>query len=153
MRIEKKIFLNEDGKNLPFKIKQLPATAGLTLAFKVGQFLTQSLTTDATHVPQTIPSILMAMMSSLDIEKYIEIRDDLLSCVSYTGGAIEQVCTADTLDAIVTNPANVFKLLEESAKINLNFIYAALPENLRTKLDTAIAEAARTLKNSLTDSN
>ena len=148
MRVEKKLIINEDGKDLPFTIKQMSATDGLTLALKVGKFFSQSLLTDASNVPQSVPSILLAMMGSLDIERYIEIRNDLLSCVTYTGGALGQVCTADTLDGILTNPMNVYKLLEESAKINLNFIYAAMPENLKTSINTAIAEAAHISKDS-----
>lgn len=134
-RIQKTTIIQEDGAARKFVIKQMPATHGFLFGMKVMKFLCTN--DSGTSIPQgnvNVSQLFINAIGGMDLKSFESIMDEALECCTYTGGAKEIVCTKENLDAILTDPLNVFELFKESLEVNLSFIERALPESLKEKM-------------------
>lgn len=131
-RITKQIVLQEDGKNFHFVIEQMPATRGFLFGAKVAKFLCSN--TNAGEIGSTLDEAVMRLVGGMDIEALEKLMDEVLITATYKDGVAPTPCTRERLDEVLTDPANVLKLLQECLKVNLSFIVGALPAGLKEKI-------------------
>lgn len=145
-RKEKKIQLTDDGRELTFVIKQMPATAGFLFGAKVARFVCRN---NAEVEPgDSMGALFIKAIGGFDMDEFKSVMDEALGAVTYTGGTVDQVCSGNTLDAILVDPANVFKLVKESVEMNVAFITRAIPADFQEKIRGAVAEVGTTLQTS-----
>lgn len=135
MRKEKIITLNDRGKDLTFKIREMPAMkleawliqAGLLLA-GTGAFDGKDVSTPGDAI-QKAGAVLsqggISALANIDYEKAKPLLDDLLACCTRTDAGIEQRLTPDTVDAIITDVRTLFALRKEALTLNLGFFMGA----------------------------
>lgn len=139
-RKTKTVTITDDGKNLEFVIEQMPATAGFFFGAKVVRFLCKN-DCELDGNKYSIPELFVKSLGGFDLNEFKSVIDDALSSVRYKGGLVDQVCTSDTLDAIITDPANVMLLVQHSLELNLSFITRAIPAAFQEKMRGAVREA------------
>lgn len=133
MRKEKTVIIEDGGRQLTFKIRQMPALqledwieqAALLL---VGTGLLDGEKTDihnvgdiATSIGRTLATSGLAAFGKLEFEKVRPLRDALLTCCTRVDAGIEQPLTPDTLDGFIEDVRTLFKLRKEAIAINFGF--------------------------------
>ena len=131
-RITKQVVIQEDGKNFHFVIEQMPATRGLLFGAKIAKFLCSN--QNAGDIGATLDEAVMRLVGGMDIETLEKLMDEVLITATYKDGVTPTPCTRERLDEVLTDPANVLKLLQECLKVNLSFIVGALPADLKERM-------------------
>lgn len=143
MRKEKKITVNDRGRELAFTVREMPATkleafivrAGLLLA---GSGLADGLiggaeaeASDVAHVMQAAGRLmangkgagLLRALGSLDYEKARPLLSDLLGCCTLEGSVAP--LSEETADAVIEDVRTLFALRKEALTLNLGFFALA----------------------------
>nr|DAO35499.1 MAG TPA: tail assembly chaperone protein [Caudoviricetes sp.] len=141
MRKEKDIIIEDDGHQLKFRIRQMPATVGFIFGMKFMKLV--SATVDKVAGYKNDMQMLLQALAAMDVQAFSELQAEALECVSHvaTDGKpvpSPRVCTPQTLDEIVTDPLTVLELTKQSMELNLSFIERALPASLRERLYGAL---------------
>lgn len=137
MRKEKTIILDDRGRELTFRVKEMPATkleswivrAGLLLA-STG-LLSSNATPEVGDVLQTVGKALasndnLQALARVDIDKAQPLLDDLLGCCTHVAsGGIEQRLTPDVVDGIIEDIRTLFALRKEALMLNFGFFASA----------------------------
>lgn len=125
---EKIITLNDNGNNITFKIRQLPATkqeelivkALLLLANKeIGDVDVDKLKENPQGVFNT--KMLFAALEKVDFTKIKEISDVLLGCCYRVVGKMEERCTPDTVDGFIEDFRTLLTLKKEAFTLSFDF--------------------------------
>lgn len=125
---EKIITLNDNGNNITFKIRQLPATkqeelivkALLLLANKeIGDVDVDKLKENPHSVFNT--KMLFAALEKVDFTKIKEISDVLLGCCYRVVGKMEERCTPDTVDGFIEDFRTLLTLKKEAFTLSFDF--------------------------------
>lgn len=125
---EKIITLNDNGNNITFKIRQLPATkqeelivkALLLLANKeIGDVDVDKLKENPQGVFNT--KMLFAALEKVDFTKIKEISDVLLGCCYRVIGKMEERCTPDTVDGFIEDFRTLLTLKKEAFTLSFDF--------------------------------
>lgn len=131
MRKEKTITLNDRGRELAFKIREMPATrleswivrAGLVLA-STGILDSKSIT-DAGEAIQAAGKIIaeggLAALGNVDYDKVQPLLDELLGCSEHMVDGIGHKVTPDTVDGIIEDVKTLFALRKEVITLNFDF--------------------------------
>jgi hypothetical protein len=131
MRKEKTITLNDRGRELIFKIREMPATrleswivrAGLVLA-STGILDSKSIT-DAGEAIQAAGKIIteggLAALGNVDYDKVQPLLDELLGCCEHMVDGIGHKVTPDTVDGIIEDVKTLFALRKEVITLNFDF--------------------------------
>lgn len=145
MRKEKKIVVNDRGRELAFVVREMPATklecflvrAGLLLA---GSGLAGSLLgggdAESPDVAQVMRAAgrmvtsekgadLLRALGSLDYEKARPLLNDLLGCCTLEGSVAP--LSEETADAVIEDVRTLFALRKEALALNLGFFAPAGP--------------------------
>ena len=143
MRKEKKITVNDRGRELAFVVREMPATklesfivrAGLLL---VGSGLADGLiggkdaeAPDVAHVMEAAGRMLgqdqgaglIRALGSLDYEKARPLLSDLLGCCTLEGSVAP--LSEETADAVIEDVRTLFTLRKEALALNLGFFALA----------------------------
>ena len=127
MRKTEIIKLVDDGKELTFRITQMPATKAERWANRA-IFLLIGAGKDIKK-DSNIDDVIKAI-ASVDYDKAEPLYNELIECCTYlpdgnaNGAGIG--CTQDTIDAQIVDPLNLYKLRLASAKLNFSFFMSAL---------------------------
>ncbi len=125
---EKTITINDNGNNITFKIRQLPATkqeelivkALLLLANKeIGDIDVDKLRENPSGVFNT--KMLFAALEKVDFIKIKEISDVLLGCCYRVIGKMEERCTPDTVDGFIEDFRTLLTLKKEAFALSFDF--------------------------------
>ena len=147
MRKEKTITLNDRGRELTFKIREMPATrleswivrAGLLLA-STGVLDTANIS-DAGEAIQAAGKVIadggLAALGKVDFDKAQPLLDELLMCCEHIVDGTGHKVTPDTVDGIIEDVKTLFALRKEVITLNFDFF---APDG---KSDTADAGIAR----------
>ena len=133
MRKEKLVKINDRGRELSFKIKEMAAMKLESWLIRVGLLLagTGAFDSDKTASPtdaiQQAGQILLkggiSSLANIDIDKAQPVLDELLGCCSYVSDTgIEQKLTPESVDHIIEDVRSLFKLQTEAVKLNLDFL-------------------------------
>lgn len=129
MRKEKIITLDDRGKKLTFKIREMSATGLESWIIRAMLLIGADKTkgrTDIKNAADFIKTDGLQLISSLDYEKARPLLDELLACCSRIDGGIEQLCTPETVDGYIEDVKTLIALRMEALKLNLDFL---APEN------------------------
>ena len=127
MRKTEIIKLVDDGKELTFRITQMPATKAERWANKA-MFLLIGAGKDIKKNAKIEDVI--KVVASIDYDKAEPLYNELIECCTFlpdgnaNGAGIG--CTQDTIDAQIIDPRNLYKLRMASAKLNFSFFMSAL---------------------------
>lgn len=144
MRKEKKIVVNDRGRELAFVVREMPATklesfivrAGLLIA---GAGLADDLLggkgdsepLDAAHVMQMAGKMavqgtgILKALGSVDYEKARPLLDELLACCT-PADAVAPL-TPETADGVIEDVRTLFTLRKEALALNFDFFASAGP--------------------------
>ena len=125
---EKIITLNDNGKMLKFKVKQLPATEQEKLIIKILLLVANKdvaeLDVDKLREnPQAAVNakVLLSAIEKLDYEKLEPISDMLLSCCYRIVGNMEEQCTPETVNGYVESFWTLLALKKAALEISFDF--------------------------------
>ena len=127
MRKTEIIKLMDDGKELTFRITQMPATKAERWANKA-MFLLIGAGKDIKKNAKIEDVI--KVIASIDYDKAEPLYNELIECCTFlpdgnaNGAGIG--CTQDTIDAQIIDPRNLYKLRIASAKLNFSFFMSVL---------------------------
>ena len=127
MRKTEIIKLVDDGKELTFRITQMPATKAERWANKA-MFLLIGAGKDIKKNAKIEDVI--KVVASIDYDKAEPLYNELIECCTFlpdgnaNGAGIG--CTQDTIDAQIIDPRNLYKLRMASAKLNFSFFMNVL---------------------------
>lgn len=148
-----KVTITDNGKELHFEVKEMPAVAGFLFGVKVMKFICNNNADLSGN--EDIAGLFIKAIGGLNIDEFQAVMDEALSYVTYTDGVANQSCNGKALDAILTDPVNVMKLLQKSLEINLSFIKRAIPADFQKKINGAMTQVGlspKTLKKAMKSS-
>ncbi len=132
MRKEKTVILDDRGKQLTFKIREMSALqmegwiarAGILLAGagildKTGD--ARNVGEIASELGRTIESSGLSALGKLDYDKARPLMDELLACCSRVDAGVEQPLTPDVLEGFVEDVRTLFTLRKEALALNFGF--------------------------------
>lgn len=137
MRKEKKIVLNDRGRELNFKIKEMSALQLERWIVKAGLLLAGSGILDASlasgdagdvmaKAGQVISDEGLSALTKLDFDKAEPLLDDLLGCCYHVvEGGVETRLTPGIVDGIIEDVRTLFQLRKEALALNLGFFVNA----------------------------
>lgn len=142
MRKEKKIAVNDRGRELAFVVREMPATKLEAFIVRAGLLLAASgladgllgggeaEAPDVAHVMQMAGRLaerqgadLLRALGSLDYEKARPLLNDLLGCCTLEGSVAP--LSEETADAVIEDVRTLFTLRKEALALNLDFFAAA----------------------------
>lgn len=133
MRKEKNIVIDDRGKSLTFKIREMSALqmegwiarAGILLA---GTGILDETKADVRNVGEIAAGVARAVGESgisalgrLDYDKARPLLDELLSCCSRVDAGVEQPLTPDVLEGFIEDVRTLFTLRKEALALNFGF--------------------------------
>ena len=122
---EKVITINDNGKPLQFKIKQLTATKQEELIIKALLLLANKEIGDVDINDlknyQLNSKALFGALEKLDFTKVKEISDILLGCCYRIAGSVEERCTPETVDGYVEDFRTLLTLKKEAFSLSFDF--------------------------------
>lgn len=133
MRKEKNIVIDDRGKSLTFKIREMSALqmegwiarAGILLA---GTGILDETRVDVRNVGEIAAGVARAVGESgisalgrLDYDKARPLLDELLSCCSRVDAGVEQPLTPDVLEGFIEDVRTLFTLRKEALALNFGF--------------------------------
>lgn len=152
MRKEKIVTLNDRGRELSFKIREMPATrleswivrAGLLLA-STGVLDSKSIT-DASDAIQAAGKVIaeggLAALGNVDYDKVQPLLDELLGCCEHMVDGIGHKVTPDTVDGIIEDVKTLFALRKEVITLCFDF-FAPDGKSVTAEAGTARPAASR----------
>ena len=143
MRKEKKITVNDRGRELAFVVREMPATKLESFIVRAGLLLAASgladgllggdgaEAPDVAHVMQAAGRMLgqdkgaglIRALGSLDYEKARPLLSDLLGCCTLEGSVAP--LSEETADAVIEDVRTLFTLRKEALALNLGFFALA----------------------------
>lgn len=133
MRKEKNIVIDDRGKSLTFKIREMSALqmegwiarAGILLA---GTGILDETRVDVRNAGEIAAGVARAVGESgisalgrLDYDKARPLLDELLSCCSRVDAGVEQPLTPDVLEGFIEDVRTLFTLRKEALALNFGF--------------------------------
>lgn len=133
MRKEKTIVIDDRGKSLTFKIREMSALqmegwiarAGILLA---GTGILDETKADVRNAGEIAAGVARAVGESgisalgrLDYDKARPLLDELLSCCSRVDAGVEQPLTPDVLEGFIEDVRTLFTLRKEALALNFGF--------------------------------
>ena len=125
---EKIITLNDNGNNITFKIRQLPATQQEELIIKALLMLANKEVGDVDvnklrENPQSVLNlkVILGALEKIDFVKVKEISDILLGCCYRMVGKMEERCTPETVDGYIEDFRTLFMLKKEAFSLSFDF--------------------------------
>ena len=127
MRRETELTLTDRGKELRFRIKEMPATkleAWIGRAMiALGPVLGKRTGEGAGLAEATTESILGGALENLDYDKAKPLWDELLECCwRVVEGGADVKCEPHKIDGFMEDVTTLFKLKAEALKLNLGFL-------------------------------
>ena len=125
MRKEKTITLDDRGKKLTFRIKEMSATGLESWIIRAMLLVGGNKGKGGESVKNAADFINadgLRLLSSLDYGKAKPLLDELLACCTRIDGGIEQLCTPDSVDGYIEDVKTLFTLRMEALKLNLDFL-------------------------------
>lgn len=127
MRKETTVTIEDRGRPLTFKIREMPATqlerwiirAMLLLAGSEG--LEGLSGASVENAGKFLSEHGLRALAAVDYDKAEPLLDELLACCARTDAGVEQRCTPDTVDGYIEDVRTLFKLRVEAAKLNFGF--------------------------------
>nr|DAH90089.1 MAG TPA: hypothetical protein [Caudoviricetes sp.] len=135
-----KVTITDNGKELHFEVKQMPAVQGFLFGARTVRFLFNN-SADLSGLT-SLDAILAKCAGGFDFEEFKSLMDEALGSVWYTDGVTPRQCNGDNLNSIVTDPISVMTLFQKSIEINLNFIKRAMPDDLLERMLGALPQQA-----------
>ena len=142
MRKEKRIVVNDRGRELAFVVREMPATKLESFIVRGGLLLAASglaegllgghegEAPDVAHVMQAAGRLvqqrgadLLRAVGSLDYEKARPLLNDLLGCCTLEGSVAP--LSEETADAVIEDVRTLFTLRKEALVLNLGFFAVA----------------------------
>ena len=155
MRKEKRIVLNDRGRELKFKIKEMSALQLERWIVKAGLLLAGSGILDATMASGDAGDVIakagkvisnegLSALTKLDFDKAEPLLDDLLGCCSHIAeGGVETRLTSGIVDGIVEDVRTLFQLRKEALALNLGFFVNAGQSDFENSGTPSPARSAR----------
>lgn len=134
MRKTKNVTIIEDGQELRFLVKQMPATAlsrwttqAMLLLSRLGVDASRNDPVGAAQVlRERGDGKLLCGLAGLSVDDLEPLQNDLLACCYHISGPNSMTrLTPDIVDSIVSDMCTLFKLENEALELNLGFM---LPE-------------------------
>lgn len=133
MRKEKVIKLNDRGRELTFKIREMPASQlerwlmrALLLVSKGANTETGLDALRALNADGTVRA-LAAVCGAVSYDDAQPLLDEMLACCSRVDAGIEQVCTPETVDGYIEDVRTLFRLRVETVRLHFDFFIAESP--------------------------
>lgn len=135
MRKEVLFNITDDGRQLTFKVKQMPATKGERWVNRVITLLANSATGQVSDFefsklkakfsgPDKFQEI-FKVIGQLDYDKVEPLYDELLNCCEHvpdpTNTSFSVPCTAANVDTVIGEFKNLYRLRWEALKVNFDF--------------------------------
>lgn len=135
MRKEVLFNITDDGRQLTFKVKQMPATKGERWVNRVVALLANSATGQISDFefsslkakfsgPDKLQEI-FKVIGQLDYDKVEPLYDELLNCCEHVpdpaNTSFSVPCTAANIDTIIGEFKNLYRLRWEALKVNFDF--------------------------------
>lgn len=160
MRKEKLVKIQDRGRELTFKIKEMPASQAERWIIRLGLLLAGTglveksvVQNDAGATSIEIGKLLassgiISALAKIDYEKAAPLYDELLGCCSYVvSGAMDQPLTPELVDGIVEDVKTLFLLRKEAAMLNFDFFSSVfLSSTLPSEAESAPRQAPRGAK-------
>lgn len=125
------ITLNDRGKELKFRVYEMPATQleswtvrAVLLLARGGKFDGVAKTAGQGDFNEAAKALLaegLTALSAINYEEAKPLLDEMLGCCSRVVGSIEEKCTPDTVDGYIDDIATLLKLRMEALKLNFGF--------------------------------
>lgn len=138
MRKEALVNITDDGRQLTFKVKQMPATKGERWVNRVVALLANSATGQVSDFefsnlkakfsgPDKLQEI-FKVIGQLDYEKVEPLYNELLECCEHVPDAANPgfavSCTTANIDTVIGEFKNLYLLRWEALKVNFDFFQA-----------------------------
>lgn len=135
MRKEVLFNITDDGRQLTFKVKQMPATKSERWVNRVVALLANSATGQVSDFefsslkakfsgPDKLQEI-FKVIGQLDYDKVEPLYDELLNCCEHVpdpaNTSFSVPCTAANIDAVIGEFKNLYRLRWEALKVNFDF--------------------------------
>ena len=133
MRKEKTIIIDDRGKSLTFKIREMSALQLESWIARAGILLAATGILDETKVDvrnvgeiaegvsRTLAHSGIAALGKLDYDKARPLLDELLACCSRVDAGVEQPLTSDVLEGFIEDVRTLFTLRKEALALNFDF--------------------------------
>lgn len=132
MRKSSTITIDDRGKNLTFRIEEMPATRLEKWIVKALLLLSRARGTgDGKEVSlEEAAGVLLQdgvkALSKIDYDEAAPLLEEMLQCCTRIDGGVAQKCTSDTVDGYIEDVQTLFKLKMEALKLNFSFFTASL---------------------------
>ena len=134
MRKETTITLNDRGKELTFKVREMPASRLESWIIRAGLLLAGSGLLD--HTPQGAGEALevagrtfhekgLTALQAVDYEKGRPLLDELMACCTRIDAGIEQQLQPEIVDGIIEDVRTRFALYKAAWEVNMGFLFDA----------------------------
>ena len=133
MRKEKTIVIDDRGKSLTFKIREMSALQLESWIARAGILLAATGILDETKVDvrnmgeiaegvsRTLAHSGLSALGKLDYDKARPLLDELLACCSRVDAGVEQPLTSDVLEGFIEDVRTLFTLRKEALALNFGF--------------------------------
>lgn len=133
MRKEKTIVIDDRGKSLTFKIREMSALQMEGWIARAGILLAATGILDETRVDvrnageiaagvaRAVGESGISALGRLDYDKARPLLDELLSCCSRVDAGVEQPLTPDVLEGFIEDVRTLFTLRKEALALNFGF--------------------------------
>lgn len=138
MRKEKVIVLNDRGRELTFKIREMPATRLESFIIRAGLLLAGSGLLKSGGNPASMDAGAaidaagkaiaeggLSALAQLDPAKVQPLLDELLGCCSHMVDGMGHPLTPETVDGVIEDIKTLFALRKEALILNFDFFGAA----------------------------
>lgn len=140
MRKEKTIIVDDRGKKLTFKIREMSALqlegwivrAGILLAgagILNASDDTNNVGDIASGIGRTLSTSGLSAFGNVDYAKVRPLMDELLSCCTRVDAGIEQPLTPDVLEGFIEDVRTLFTLRKEALALNFGFFAQGAPSD------------------------
>lgn len=124
MRKEVEVKVNDRGKELTFKIKEMSASQQESWVIRAGLLLGKG---DLSDVLATETTQMLKVLSGIDYDKAKPLLDELLGCCYLVHNKTVTQLNPSTVDGVIEDVSTLFKLKIEAFKVNFNFFLAVNP--------------------------
>ena len=132
MRKEKTIVIDDRGRSLTFKIREMSALRLESWIARAGILLATGILDEtrvdvrnageiAAGVARAVGESGISALGRLDYDKARPLLDELLSCCSRVDAGVEQPLTPDVLEGFIEDVRTLFTLRKEALALNFGF--------------------------------
>lgn len=126
----KTIKLTDNGNELEFIIRQMPAVTLETWLYNAVSVLAEGLSIEAATVENIVSLAsergVVALLAHLDVARALPLLDEMLGCCSRVVGGVEERCTRTTVENYIFEVKTLVILRKEAALLNLGFLLAEI---------------------------